>query len=122
MNNIQAIILGIVQGITEFFPVSSSGHLKLIEHFFGIESLDKLLTFDLICHGGTLCAILLVLHKDLIKIIKEDKESILHIFIALLPLLPLYFVMKPIKSVFSQPALLSYFFLITALILYIAEK
>jgi len=56
MSIIQAVILGIVQGITEFLPVSSSGHLIFVPHFFGWA--DQGLAFDVIVHLGTLCAVI----------------------------------------------------------------
>ena len=57
MDWIQAIILGIVQGLTEFLPVSSSGHLVLAQHILGVNKAGVLL--EVILHMGTLAAILL---------------------------------------------------------------
>jgi undecaprenyl-diphosphatase len=62
MTAIQALILGIVQGITEFFPISSSGHLILIPYIFGWELQD--LKFDVALHLGTALAVLLFFWKD----------------------------------------------------------
>ncbi|MFP3867705.1 MAG: undecaprenyl-diphosphatase UppP [Desulfobacteraceae bacterium] len=55
MNVVEAIFLGIIQGITEFLPISSSGHLALLEHFLGIKEAG--LGFDIILHIGTLVAL-----------------------------------------------------------------
>lgn len=70
MTVLQAIILGIVQGLTEFLPVSSSGHLALIKNIFGIETEGGIL-FDILLHVATLAAVFAVYYKDIIKIIVE---------------------------------------------------
>ena len=65
---IQSIILGLIQGITEFIPVSSSAHLAIIEKFWGIQ---VPVAFNMVLHVATLIAILIVFWKDIINIIKE---------------------------------------------------
>ncbi len=70
MNIFQAIILGIVQGLTEFLPVSSSGHLAIIQNLFHINT-DGGLLFDVLLHIGTLIAIFLVFWKDIVKLVIE---------------------------------------------------
>lgn len=69
MSIFQAIILGFVQGLAEFLPISSSGHLVLMENIFGFERAG--LTFDIVLHLGTLTALLLFFWRDWIKIIKS---------------------------------------------------
>ncbi len=59
----KAIILGIIQGLTEFLPVSSSGHLALTQYFFGIE--EPQLFFDVMLHVGTLGAVIVVFRRDI---------------------------------------------------------
>lgn len=66
----EAAFLGVVQGLTEFLPVSSSGHLVAFQHLLGLRSPELL--FDVVVHGGTLLAVLLVYGKDLWEIIKES--------------------------------------------------
>jgi len=58
-----AIFLGILQGITEFFPVSSSGHLLLAEHFFVLD-VENLKAFDVVLHAGTLVALLALFWRE----------------------------------------------------------
>ena len=70
----QALVLGIVQGLTEFLPVSSSGHLVLFQNLFGMK--EPLLAFDIAVHGGTLLAILAFFHKDILDILKDFLHSI----------------------------------------------
>jgi len=69
MSIFQAIILGIVQGIAEFLPISSSGHLILLQRVFGME--EPALTFDIIVHLGTLVSIVVVFWADILAIIKK---------------------------------------------------
>lgn len=66
----QAILMGIIQGLTEFLPVSSSGHLALFKILFGVET-DTGILFDVLLHVGTLLAICIVYYKDLGKLIVE---------------------------------------------------
>ena len=70
MEIIQSIILGIIQGITEFLPISSSGHLILIPNFFGWQ--DQGLAFDVALHWGTLFAVLIYFRKDWMEIFKSS--------------------------------------------------
>ncbi len=67
MNIFQAIILGIVQGLTEFLPVSSSGHLVLFQHLFGLKEAE--LFFDISVHLGTLVAVFIFFRQDIYAII-----------------------------------------------------
>lgn len=70
MSLLEAIFMGIVQGLTEFLPVSSSGHLALFKIMFGIETETGML-FDVLLHFGTLVAICAVFYKDVAKLITE---------------------------------------------------
>ena len=70
MTILESILLGMVQGITEFLPVSSSGHLAILENIFRVETNDSML-FDIMLHLGTLVAIFVVYHKDIGKMIRE---------------------------------------------------
>lgn len=67
MSIIQAIILGLVQGLTEFIPVSSSGHLVIAHELFGINETG--LAFDVALHIGTLMALVMFFYKDIIKLV-----------------------------------------------------
>ena len=70
MSIIESILLGIVQGITEFLPVSSSGHLAILQNIFHVETNGSML-FDIMLHIGTLVAVFVVYHKDIWNMIKE---------------------------------------------------
>lgn len=70
MSLLQAIFMGIIQGLTEFLPVSSSGHLALFKTLFGVKT-DTGILFDVLLHVGTLIAICVVYYKDLWRMIAE---------------------------------------------------
>jgi undecaprenyl-diphosphatase len=66
MDLIQTIILGLIQGLTEWLPISSTGHLRLTEHFLDLK---VPILFDVLLHGGTLIVTLLFFHKDIRNIL-----------------------------------------------------
>ncbi|MBA3061072.1 MAG: undecaprenyl-diphosphate phosphatase, partial [Nitrospirae bacterium] len=66
---VEAIILGIVQGLTEFLPVSSTAHLILLPWFFGWKGDIDSLTFDVALHAGTLLALISCFWKDWVEIL-----------------------------------------------------
>lgn len=69
MTIIESIILGVVQGITEFLPVSSSGHLQIVKELLGVELANNL-TFDVALHAGTVCSTIVVLWSDIWALLK----------------------------------------------------
>ena len=113
----EAILLGVVQGVTEFLPVSSSGHLELSQYFLGFKDLDRYIFFNLVCHLGTLGSILYVFFPQ-IKSSLTTQSKFLQVVVGTLPLIPLVFILKPIKSLFDQPQYLGGCFLISALLIF----
>ena len=75
MNVLQAIILGLVQGLTEFLPVSSSGHLVVIEYLMNIKE-DQAFFMTIMLHFGTLVSLVIVYFKDIVKLAVEFILSI----------------------------------------------
>jgi undecaprenyl-diphosphatase len=67
LNTVEAIILGAVQGLTEFLPVSSSGHLVLFQNLFGLKEPELL--FDICLHVGTLLAVIIVFYREILEIL-----------------------------------------------------
>lgn len=67
---IQASILGLVQGLGEFLPISSSGHLALLQKFFNVDG-DKVIFFAVMLHLGTLISVLIVYWKDIFELLRE---------------------------------------------------
>jgi undecaprenyl-diphosphatase len=88
----QGIILGIIQGLTEFLPVSSSGHLVLGQIFFGIT--QSQLAFDISVHMGTLLAVMVVYSKDIFAIL----VSLLHFISKLFSFKPFMYLFKEDKN------------------------
>ena len=72
MNLLQAIILGIVQGLTEFLPVSSSGHLTLVSALMDLPS-DIL--FTVVVHVATLLAVVIAFRSDIVKLIRRGNQG-----------------------------------------------
>jgi len=121
MNWIQALILGIVQGLTEFLPVSSSGHLVLAQHILGVDEAGVLL--EVILHMGTLAAILVYFYDDLKQLLlefikgeKDAKNSVLFLIIATLPAVCAGLVLQDtIESTFTI-AIVKWMLMITGLV------
>lgn len=70
MTLLQSILMGIIQGLTEFLPVSSSGHLAIFKILFGVNT-DTGILFDVLLHVGTLIAVCIVYYKDIVRLIVE---------------------------------------------------
>ena len=79
MSYFEAVILGLIQGLAEFLPISSSGHLALMQQWFGIEE-EKALLFAVLLHVGTLVSVFIVYWKDVWELIKELGLTIRDIF------------------------------------------
>jgi undecaprenyl-diphosphatase len=121
MNIITAIILGIVQGLTEFLPVSSSGHLVLLQKIFGIS--EPALFFDTMVHVGTLAAVVAVLWKDIWAILKKLFQPLtVYLIIATVPVVIVALVFsKHIERAFESGKFLGFAFLVTSALLATAE-
>jgi undecaprenyl-diphosphatase len=122
MDIMTAIILGIVQGLTEFLPVSSSGHLVLMQKIFGVE--EPGLFFDTMLHIGTLSAVFVVLWKDIWEILKKIIQPLtLFIIIATIPAVIAALAFKDlIESAFESGQFLGICFLFTSALLVTAEQ
>jgi len=118
----EVILLGIIQGITEFLPVSSSGHLTLGQLLLGLQDPSSYIVFDLVCHLGTLVAILAVFRQEIFSIMRGNVREAWRIIVGTLPLFPLLLVLKQVKNAYDTPELLGLFFLITALLLYLGMR
>jgi undecaprenyl-diphosphatase len=126
MNWYEAIILGIVQGLTEFLPVSSTGHLELGKYFFGIDA-ESNFYFTLAVHGATVLSTIAVFWKDILNLfgglfrfrMNEETTYVLKIFVSMIPVGIAGFFMKDIVENFftGNMTVLGIQFLITALLL-----
>ena len=70
MNELQALILGLIQGLTEYLPVSSSGHLEIGKMLLGLDPEQGGLTFDIVVHIATVLATIVILWKEIIWIVQ----------------------------------------------------
>jgi len=137
VNLIQALILGLVQGLTEFIPISSSGHLVLARWLFGWEpDPGLLLPFDAVVHLGTLAAILGVFWRDFVTLAAAWVQSVRRrslavpyskpawaLIIGTIPAALLgFFAADLVESLFMAPAWAAGFLLVTALLLYAGER
>lgn len=127
----QAIVLGIVQGLTEFLPVSSSGHLELFRVLLGVE-LEENLTFTVILHGATVLSTICALWREIWQLIKgffrfrwnEETQYIVKILISMIPigLVGLFF-RDQVESLFSGNILLvGSMLLLTGILLYVSSR
>jgi undecaprenyl-diphosphatase len=121
MNFFQAVILGLVQGLTEFFPISSSAHLKLAKWALHIPDGEHLLYFDLLCHAGTLLALVIYLRKEVLEVLMSFEQIALYT-LAILPLVPAYFLLKPFRDAAANPHYLGYSLMVTSALLFLATR
>jgi undecaprenyl-diphosphatase len=138
MTIIQALILGIIQGITEFLPVSSSGHLVIIPFLLGWDlPKEQIFPFDVLIQMGTLVSVIVFYWKDLTQIAHtmilgiKNKKPFEEIqartgWLAILATIPAglagLFLKEHIEDAFTRPAAVGAFLIVTAAILAISEK
>ena len=141
MTTVTAFWLGLVQGLTEFFPVSSSGHLVLLQHFFGIR--EPQLAFDVIVHLGTAVAVIAFTWRELGEILAslvklprwliggklaqaQDERGLRLLGLLVLGSIPAglagIFLQDQFRALFGAPIVVSVLLLVTGLILLGADK
>jgi len=126
MDWLQALILGIIQGLTEFLPISSSGHLIICKELLGIEITNNI-AFETVVHCATVLSTITILHKDIItlflKLFKlQWNEETKYIGMLLLSMLPVmivgFFFKNTIENLFGEGlALVGVMLLVTAILL-----
>ena len=122
MNILQGAILGLVQGIGEFLPISSSAHLMLARWLLGMDGADPAnRIFDILLHVGTLVPILLVFWREWIDMIAHPvrNKTLLKLFVASLPTLAFYVLFD--MDMFESGWFMGAAFLCTSLLMLIAE-
>lgn len=137
MNLMQSIILGIVQGLTEFLPVSSSGHLALVQTMFEDFEQPGLL-FDTLLHCGTLLAVFIYFRVRIIRLFLaffgifferynkyyyEEKKYFWGVVLASIPTAVIGLTLKEVaESMIEQPQVIGYMLIITSLLLFMSDK
>ncbi len=113
MSILEAFISGCLQGITEFFPISSSGHLVILHSLFGIDKPQ--INFDILLHSATLCSVVIFFRKDILDIFSSQRKLISRIFIALIPTAIISFLLRSkCEALFARPKFTGFMFLVTA--------
>lgn len=133
MNTWEAIILGIIQGLTEFLPVSSSGHLEIGKSLFGLAEVD--LTFSILVHGATACSTVVVFRKDLWNLLlnafdknPDDRRTahqyIFWLAVSTIPAVLIAFTLRnELEDFFiNHPNRVGWSLCVTALILFLSER
>lgn len=132
MSIIESAVLGLIQGLGEFLPISSSGHLLLARFFLGIEAADSYKIFDILLHVGTLIPLVIVFWKDWLDLLRHPvrNKTLLYLVISCIPTLVIYLAAKVLIqvdgdtkgfAVFDNGWFLGVSFLITALFLLLCD-
>ena len=121
MDWLEAFILGIMQGLTEFIPISSSGHLVLAQHILGVETPGVL--FEVVLHMGTLVAILIYFYNDIkqlfqsvIKNSENARAYIIYLIIATIPVICAGLLFKDIIETTFTVSIVKWMLMITGLV------
>ena len=115
---LEKLVLGIVQALTEFLPISSSGHLVLLKHIFGLEFKGAL--YETFLHTATFFSVIFVLRDKIFKI--ENLKAYLPLsLVGILPLFPMAFFLNELERSFENPKILPFTFLITSLFLFLTR-
>ena len=143
MTYLLSILMGIIQGVAEFLPISSSGHLALFQTFFGMENVEeKYMFFTVLLHFGTLISVCVVYRRDIADMIREfflgiaalagrkdtgvtpppARRMVMLIIIATLPLFIMVLLQDAINQLFSNSIMVSCALMATGFILFFSDR
>lgn len=122
MSPLQGLLLGILQGLTEFLPVSSSGHLIILRELLGIN-LEGGLTFDAILQLATILAVFVYFRKDIVRLFRQDKKTLFAILLGTIPALVLGLLLEDLMdSLFRSVTLVALTLIAGSLLFMAAER
>ncbi len=125
MNTLEAILLGIVQGLTEFLPVSSSGHLQIAKEILGVE-INNNITFDVTLHAATVLSTIVVMWAEISRLFKgvfsktlnDEQRYVLKILLSMIPAGVVGILLgDQIEALFSSLLFVGFMLLLTAVLL-----
>ena len=143
MNYLMSILMGVIQGVAEFLPISSSGHLTLFQAFFSMENMEEThMLFTVLLHFGTLISVCIVYWRDIVDMIREfflgiralvvrdesagkppaARRMVMLIIVATLPLFVMIFFKDALERFFSNPIPVSCMLLLTGFILFFSDR
>lgn len=117
MDFFHAIILGIIEGLTEFLPISSTGHMILLSSLMGLEQNDFLKTFEVVIQLGSILAVLVLFFKKL----KNDFQICLKLIIGFVPTGLLGLTLYPLIKSFFHPTIVAYMLIFGGIIFLVIE-
>lgn len=140
MSYLMAVLMGLIQGVAEFLPISSSGHLALFQAFFGMENVEEThMFFSVLLHLGTLVSICIFYWRDILELIREfflgivalfrpdgapsaARRLVLLIIIGTLPLFVMVFLKDYINALFVNSIPVSMMLLVTGTMLFFSDR
>jgi len=144
MTALQAMLLGLVQGIAEFLPISSSGHLSIFQNFFGMVTAENSnILFDVLLHLGTLISVCFAYRREIIDIIRDclgfvksfghpvpgkhkkrypAARLLLLMFVATIPLFFIALVNERVEQLYNSTGFIGCMLILTGVMLFISDK
>lgn len=123
MSIVEAIVLGVIQGLTEFLPISSSGHLALAEHLLGMKNPERNLTVTLLVHLASLAAVLVYYRRRLFRLVTDSRRELAYIVLATLPIVAVGALLeKRIEALHGMPVVICAMLVVNGVFIAISDR
>lgn len=141
MTYLTAVVLGLIQGVAEFLPISSSGHLAILQNFLKLGETEEHLFFDVLLHLGTLVAVIIAYWRDVRGVVREGmfmlhlkelprgqkpdrltRRMILFLIFATLPLVFVVFFKDAVESLYANTFFIGFALVATGFLLFAADR